>query len=106
MSETSPPLILPDNKRAGVWVFSLLFFIDSMARAFSTGVLSIQAYDLVGSTQKVSMLAGLTSGSVLVITLLMPMMFGHVRRRWAYTTGALLLVAGSFALGRDRKSVV
>ena len=99
MSETSPRLILSDDKRAGVWVFSLLFFIDSMARAFSTGVLSIQAYDLVGSSQKVSMLAGLTSGSVLVLTLLMPMMFGHVRRRWAYTTGALMLVAGSLALG-------
>ena len=98
MSETALPLIQSSPKRAGAWTFGILFLIESMARAFSLAVLSIQAYDLLGSSQRVSELGVVTSLIVLIITLCMPMVFGRLRRRWAYTTGALLLAAGSVAL--------
>jgi hypothetical protein len=46
----------------------------------------------------VSVLATGISFTVLVITLLMPMLFARIKRRWAYTLGGLLLIAGSAAL--------
>ena len=98
MSEAATAVILPGQKRAGAWTFGILFLFESLARAFAAGVLSIQAYDLLGSSQKVSMLGAVVSGTVLVITLFMPFLFGKMRRRWAYTIGCLLLVAGSGAL--------
>lgn len=87
------------GRQAGAMTFGFLFLLESLVRSFNSGVLSIQAYDLLGSSQKVSVLATFTSLSVLIITLMLPWLFGHMRRRWAYTLGGILLIAGSIALG-------
>ena len=99
MNELLDTVILPKPKKpAGIWTFSILFLLESLTRAFNSGVLSIQAYDILHATQKVSVLGAAVSATVLCVTLLLPFVFGRLRRRWAYTLGCILLVAGSAAL--------
>ncbi len=99
MSAANAPVI-PTSARskAGATTFGILFLLESLTRAFNSGVLSIQAYDLLGSSQRVSLLGMAVSGSVLMVTLFLPLLFGRTRRRWAYTLGCLLMIAGSLAL--------
>lgn len=100
MLENTVDLIRTEpGRKGGAMTFGLLFLLESLVRSFNSGVLSIQAYDLLGSSQRVSVLATFTSLSVLTVTLMMPWLFGHMRRRWAYTLGAILMIAGSIALG-------
>lgn len=96
----SLPEMIPGSgmRKAGAKTFGLLFLLESLVRSFNSGVLSIQAYDLLGSSRAVSILGTCVSFTVLIITLCMPVLFGHMRRRWAYTTGACLLIGGSMAL--------
>ena len=56
MSEPSTAVILPSRMRVGAGTFGVLFLLESLTRAFNSGVLSIQAYDILGTTQKVSLL--------------------------------------------------
>ncbi len=99
MLENAKSVILSAQRaKPGVWTFSILFLLESLTRAFNSGVLSIQAYDILKATQKVGVLGALVSATVLCVTLLLPFIFGRLRRRWAYTLGCLLLVAGSAAL--------
>ena len=98
MSEPSTAVILPSRMRAGAGTFGVLFLLESLTRAFNSGVLSIQAYDILGASQKVSLLGSFVSGTVLIVTLFLPVLFSRMRRRWAYTIGCLLLIAGSAAL--------
>lgn len=90
---------LAQGRKAGAMTFGLLFLLESLVRSFNSGVLSIQAYDLLGSSQKVSVLGTFTSFTVLIMTLMMPWLFGRMRRRYTYTFGGLLMIAGSLALG-------
>ncbi len=98
MKFNSAVIPLPHKATAGIGTFSILFLLESLTRAFNSGVLSIQAYDILNSTQKVSVLGTVVSATVLCATLLLPFIFGRLRRRWAYTLGCLLLVTGSAAL--------
>ena len=90
-----PPLPI---RKTGAATFGLLFLLESLVRAINSGVLSIQAYDLLGSSRAVSILGTGVSFTVLLITLCMPFLFGRLRRRWAYTIGGLMLIGGSIAL--------
>ena len=85
-------------RKAGAATFGVLFLLESLVRAINSGVLSIQAYDLLGSSRAVSILGTGVSLTVLLITLCMPYLFGRLRRRWAYTIGGLMLIGGSIAL--------
>ena len=78
--------------------FALLFALESLIRSLNATVLSVQAYDLLGSGQKVSVLATVVSLCVLITTLLIPYILGRVRRRYAYTFAVLLMIAASIAL--------
>jgi MFS family permease len=99
MSSNASDLIpIESERKAGALTFGLLFLLESLVRSFNSGVLSIQAYDLMGSSQKVSELATVVSLTVLCVTLMMPALFGRFRRRWAYTIGGALLICGSLAL--------
>ncbi|MDE2446574.1 MAG: MFS transporter [Alphaproteobacteria bacterium] len=99
MSAIHDEMIPPQGlRRAGAATFGLLFLLESLVRAFNSGVLSIQAYDLLGSTRAVSILGIAASFTVLMLTLCMPYLFGHLRRRYAYTLGGLMLIGGSIAL--------
>lgn len=98
MSMNPSDLIPTQGRKAGALTFGLLFLLESLVRSFNSGVLSIQAYDLLGSSQKVSVLTTCISLAVLVTTLLMPLLFAHMRRRWVYTIGGVAMIAGSMAL--------
>ncbi len=98
MSMNPSDLIPVQGRKAGALTFGLLFLLESLVRSFNSGVLSIQAYDLLGSSQKVSVLTTSISLCVLITTLFMPLLFAQMRRRWVYTIGGLAMIAGSLAL--------
>jgi MFS family permease len=99
MSSDTPNLIpVETGRRAGALTFGLLFLLESLVRSFNVGVISIQAHDLLGSSQKVSVLATAVSLTVLSMTLMMPVILGRFRRRWTYTIGAVLMICGSLGL--------
>ena len=57
MSAISEQLIPESNfRRAGAATFGILFLLESLVRAFNSGILAIQAYDLLGSSRAVSIL--------------------------------------------------
>jgi MFS family permease len=84
--------------KASAWIFALLFMLESLVRSFNLGVLSIQAYDILGSSQKVSVLATVTSFVALTVSLTMPFLFGKFPKRNMYILGAVLAIAGSVCL--------
>jgi MFS family permease len=89
---------LPMPRRAGAYTFAALFAVESFVRALNSTVVSLQAYDILGTSQKVSVLSTSVSLTVLVTTLMLPHVLGRLRRRWAYTLGAVLLMLASLAL--------
>jgi len=93
---SSPDLPLP--RRAGAYTFAAIFAGESFVRAVNATVVSLQAYDILGAAQRVSVLSTGVSVMVLVITLLLPHVLGKLRRRWAYTFGIMLMIAASLAL--------
>ncbi len=89
--------VLPMPRRAGAYTFAALFSVESFVRALNSTVVSLQAYDILGAAQKVSMLSTAVSVTVLATTLMLPHLLGRMRRRWAYTFGACLMIAASLA---------
>ncbi len=96
-SESSLPAV-PIPRKAGAYTFAAIFAVESLARALNSTVVSLQAYDILGTSQKVSVLSSTMSLIVLITTLLLPQVLGSLRRRWAYTLGVVLLMLASFAL--------
>lgn len=80
---------------AGPLTFAAIFAGESLVRAMNVSVLPLQALDLLGSSQRVSMLATAVSFCVLLTTLFFPLIFRNMRRRFAYTTGILLVMAAA-----------
>lgn len=98
MPSDSASTSLPLPRKAGALTFSAIFALESLARSLNSTVVSLQAYDILGSSQKVSELSTAVSLSVLTATLLLPYVLGRLRRRWAYSFGIALLIAASLAL--------
>ncbi len=89
---SSPP------RRAGAYTFAALFAVESFVRALNSTVVTLQAYDILGAAQKVSVLSTAVSMVVLVATLFLPHLLGPMPRRWAYTMGIAMMMAASLAL--------
>lgn len=98
MSDESLTPIFKPARKTGALAFALLFSLESLIRSINATVLSVQSYDLLGSGQRVSILATAVSLAVLITTLLMPYVLGRVRRRYAYTFAIMLMIAASLAL--------
>ena len=92
----SPNLI--SGRKAGAITFSAIFALESLVRSLNSTVISLQAYDLLGSSQKVSELSTLVALTVLLTTLMLPYILGRLRRRWAYTLGAIGMIIASLFL--------
>ncbi|MCA3554838.1 MFS transporter [Aestuariivirga sp.] len=88
----------PLPRRAGAYTFASLFAVESFVRSLNSTVISLQAYDILGAAQKVSELSTVVSLCVLSATLLLPLLLGRMRRRWAYTLGIAMMMAASLAL--------
>lgn len=84
-------------RRGGAYTFAALFAVESFVRSLNSTVVSLQAYDILGTAQKVSVLSTAVSLAVLVATLFLPHMLGRLRRRWAYTLGVAMMMAASLA---------
>ncbi|MGE0007374.1 MAG: MFS transporter [Parvibaculaceae bacterium] len=83
--------------KRGAVAFASLFAVESFARALISTVVSVQAHDLLLSSQKVSVLFTCVSLAVLVSTLTLPLVFRYVPRRWIYTAGVAGLSLASLA---------
>lgn len=97
-AESAQTSWLPDEHRRGALAFATLFALESLARALVATVISVQAYDLLQSSQKVSVLFTLVGLGSLMATISIPMIMGFVPRRWVYTGGGLLLMAAGLLL--------
>src|SRR5687767_829240 len=96
-SEASSVVWTAVPRKRGALAFASLFAIESFARALVATVVSVQAHDLLQSSQKVSVLFTCVSLAVLVSTLMLPVMFRYVPRRWIYTAGVAGLALASLA---------
>ena len=98
IAEPAQTTWLPDEHRRGALPFATLFALESLARALVATVISVQAYDLLHDSQKVSVLFTLVGLGSLGATVSIPMLMGLVPRRWIYTGGGLLLMAAGLLL--------
>jgi MFS family permease len=96
----------PSGRSAGVWTIGALFAGESLLRALNVSVIPIQAFDLLGTSQRVSIVATVVSFAVLLTTLSLPFVLHGLRRRWIYSLGialimlAALLFAANLVVGQ------
>ena len=95
------PIWLPSAPKPTAGAFTLLFMVESFARACVATVISLQAYELLQSGQKVSQIYMLVACGSLITTLLIPTIIAHTARRFVYTFGALALILSAAALTTD-----
>jgi MFS family permease len=100
-SEASSLVLTTAAPRRGAVAFASLFALESFARALISTVVSVQAHDLLQSSQKVSVLFTCVSLAVLLSALMLPILFRHVPRRWIYTAGVGGLILASIAFATD-----
>ncbi len=86
------------SKSKSSLVFAALFALESFCRSLNSTVLSVQAYDILGSPAKDSILSVVVSVKVLATSLLLQVFFLLLRRRWAYTAGIVGVVISAVAL--------
>lgn len=96
-----PTALAAASAPAGAWTFSLLFFLESMARATLVTVLPLTAFGLLGSKEAVSLAYTLVSVASLAFTFAIPVVIRTLSRRWAYTLGAALLGLYAVMLALD-----
>jgi MFS family permease len=84
-----------------VWTIGAIFAGESFLRALNVSVIPIQAYDLLGSSQRVSIVATAVSFMVLLTTLSLPFIFYGVRRRWVYSIGIGLVMAAALVFSAN-----
>ena len=95
MRQVHSPVWLGPVARAGGPAFIVLFTLDTLARAILVTVLPLQAYDLLGDVQKVSLLYLAASIAGLAGSLAVPWLVSNIQRRWALTLGALSFVGAA-----------
>jgi MFS family permease len=96
---TDTLIALPGTgRKAGALTFALLFTLESLVRSLNAGVLSVQAYDLLGTSRNVSIVSFTASFCVLLTTISLPFVLRRTRRRWAYTLGIGLSACAAVAL--------
>jgi MFS family permease len=99
---TDRPIDMPQTgRKAGVWTIGAIFAGESLLRALNVSVIPIQAYDLLGSSQRVSIVATCVSFMVLLTTLSLPFLFHGVRRRWVYSIGIALVMAAALVFAAN-----
>lgn len=96
-----PILISTAPAEPGVWTFSLLFFIESVARASLVTVLPLTAYGLFGGKEGLSLAYTSVSLAALGFTFAIPAVVRRLSRRWAYTLGAGLLALYAILLALE-----
>ena len=83
------------RRASSAWTIGAIFAGKSLLRASNVSVIPIQAYDLLGSSQRVSIVATCVSFSVLMTVLALPYIFRGTRRRWVYSIGIALVMTAA-----------
>lgn len=83
--------ILISAAQPNAWTFSLLFFLESVARAALLTVLPLTAYALFRNKEAVSLVYTGVSLVSLCATFAIPVLVRRLSRRWTYTLGCGLL---------------
>ena len=96
-----PVLISAAPAQAGIWTFSLLFFVESVARAAMVTVLPLTAYALFQDKAAVSLVYTGVALAALCFSFLIPVLVRHLTRRWTYTLGCGLLALFATLLALD-----
>ena len=78
--------------RPGAWTFSVLYFVESLARAAMATVLPLTAYALYGTKETVSLVYTAVSLTALCLSFAIPVLVRRISRKWTYTLGCALLV--------------
>ena len=81
--------------RPGGAAFVAILALDSLARATVSAIVPLQAYDLLGSAQQVSVLYFLTAVTGLLASLAVPWLVIRLRRRWMLRLGAACLIVSA-----------
>jgi MFS family permease len=92
---------VPTTRKAGALTIGAIFAGESLLRALNVSVIPIQAYELLGSSQRVSIVATTVSFLVLLLTLLLPFILRGVRRRWVYSLGIALVIAAALVFSAN-----
>jgi MFS family permease len=87
-----------EARKPGAGAFAMLFALDSTARASVVTVLYLQAKDLGFTDRHVTLLTNVASLASVVFSFLAPFLIHRFRRRWVYSGGVLLGMAGTIAL--------
>lgn len=83
------------GRKAGALTFSILFTMESLVRSLNAGVISVQAYELLGSSRNVSIIMTMSALAVLATTLMLPFLLRRTRRRWTYTIGIAISISAA-----------
>ena len=92
------PLWLTAAPTPGMGVFSLLYGIESIARASLSTVVPLQAYAILQDEQQVSFLYTVIAVATLAASFAVPPLIRRFTRRWTYTIGVAALVVAALAL--------
>ena len=86
------------GRKAGPYTFAAIFSLESFVRAVNSTVVSLQSYDILGSSQRVSLLSTVVALIVLLLTLQLPAFLSRMPKRYAYALGIGLMINASIAL--------
>lgn len=89
---------LREPARAGPITFAAIFSLESFVRSINSTVIALQAYDILQTSQRVSIVFTVISFAVLATTLLLPALLGRLAKRHAYVLGVVLMIAACLAL--------
>ena len=101
MRRIHSPDLLANVEDAKARAFVVLFTCDAFARSILISLVPLQAYELLGAAQLVSVVYFLVGVLGLAVNLTVPVILHRIRRRWVLTIGAVAQMASAllFALG-------
>ena len=101
------PFWVPKSQ-PGAWTFSALYFLESVTRASVATVIPLQAYQLFGSKEAVSLVYTAVAMAALCFSFAIPFLIMRLSRRWTYTLGAVMsaLCAAMLTLGFEVTQVL
>ena len=95
------PVWLGTVKRPRARTFAVLFALTIMSRALLVTVIPLNANQILGSAQAVSLLYFAVSSFGLIGSLSVPWLVHRIRRRWVFTLGCVVAMAAAPLLAND-----
>jgi MFS transporter, ACDE family, multidrug resistance protein len=88
MRRIHSPILLANVEDAKARAFVVLFTFDAFARSILISLVPLEAYDLLGAAQLVSVVYFLVGILGLAVNLTVPVILHRLKRRWVLTIGA------------------